>query len=298
MTPTVRYGITDNWDVSLYFPIVDSFLKVRNETIRNVDMDSSAKHYLIKDAAGNFNEVGTLSGIYNAAGNELDPTQVPFIEAKLPVKPNNQRTAAGSATGLGDLTLHTKYQFWRNGLGGGAVGLNLQLPTGEERNFHGTGKTHLFTFLYLSQIFWERFEPHLNIGVDINTDDVDRSSFLYTVGGSLLTTPKLGVVFDFIGESEFQGFPVHVPEKGNYIGALLDRKPTSCSVEKPCFVKGSKTFSFFLPKIKRNDIVNFSFGFRYALGAPGSLFFGGTVPISDDGFQADFIPSGGIEFTF
>lgn len=182
------------------------------------------------------------------------------------------------------------------------MGLNLQVPTGKERNFHGTGKTHLLTFLYFSQILWERFEPHLNLGVDFNTDDVDHSSFLYAVGGSLLTIPNLGVVFDFLGRSEFHRFPVRVPKEGNYTGVFLDREAGSCSSAKPCFIdlagKGTKTFSFFRPKIKRNDIVNFSFGFRYALATWGSLFFGGTVPINDDGFQSDFIPSGGMEFTF
>jgi hypothetical protein len=51
-------------------------------------------------------------------------------------------------------------------------------------------------------------------------------------------------------------------------------------------------------KIQRNDIANFTFGLRYALGTAGSVFFGGVVPLNDDGFRADFIPSGGIEYTF
>lgn len=28
------------------------------------------------------------------------------------------------------------------------------------------------------------------------------------------------------------------------------------------------------------------------------VFFGGIVPLNDDGFRADFIPSGGVEYTF
>jgi hypothetical protein len=82
--------------------------------------------------------------------------------------------------------LRTKYHFWRSEAGGGALGLNLQLPTGEVRDFHGTEETHLSTFIYLSQVLGERVEPHLNVGLDFNIDDVDRSSVVYAVGATLL----------------------------------------------------------------------------------------------------------------
>lgn len=61
-----------------------------------------------------------------------------------------------------------------------------------------------------------------------------------------------------------------------------------------------KKIPFFPPpvEIKRNDIANFSFGLRCALGASSSAFFGAVVPLNNDGFRPDFIPSGGIEYKF
>jgi hypothetical protein len=57
--------------------------------------------------------------------------------------------------------------------------------------------------------------------------------------------------------------------------------------------------SFIFPEpIKRNDTIDFSFGLRYVLGSSGSIFFGGIIPLNDDSFRADFIPSGGLEYTF
>jgi hypothetical protein len=179
--------------------------------------------------------------------------------------------------------------------------LNLQLPSGETRNFHGTGDVHLSTFLYFSQIFWKHFEPRLNIGVDFNTDDVDRSNFLYAVGGTLLIGTQLGVIVDFLGRSEFSKLPVHIPKNGIYpTGRVLDRNANTCTTTQPCFIKPIDPIPipFFPEKIKRNDIADFAFGLRYALGTRGTVFFGGIVPINDDGLRADFIPSGGLEYTF
>ncbi len=88
---------------------------------------------------------------------------------------------------------------------------------------------------------------------------------------------------------------------------MLNRPGDKCTAAPPCPLQPSEEnpevtktifFPFFPEKIKRNDLINFSFGLRYALGESGSIFFGGSVPINDAGFRADFIPSGGIEYTF
>lgn len=286
--PTLRYGITDRWDVSLALPIVSTFLRIRNEVVRTVDLAT----LLALGPQGSARFV-------DLAGNTIDHTmlsQFQFVKSQRPTALLSK--AAGSATGVGDLTLRTKYQFWQSGFGGAVLGLNLQLPTGESRDFHGTDQTHLLTFLYLSQVLWERFEPHLNLGVDFNADDVDRSSFLYAVGGTLLVGAKLGVVVDFLGRSEFGRTPVRIRPEDMITGGILDRTPSACTTAQPCFIAGTVSSSAFPVAIKRNDIINFSFGLRYALGTSGSVFFGGIIPLNNDGFRADFIPSGGIEYTF
>jgi hypothetical protein len=79
------------------------------------------------------------------------------------------------------MTLRSKYYLWQTEGGGASLGLNLQLPSGEAQDFHGIDETRLGTFVYLSQVVGERGEPHLNIGVNFNANDVDRSSFLYAV---------------------------------------------------------------------------------------------------------------------
>src|SRR5262249_15999308 len=82
-------------------------------------------------------------------------------------------------------------------------------------------------------------------------------------------------------------------------GFVLDGAFNTCTSDKSCRVRpGTVSVPVFPGHISRNDIVDFSFGVRYVLGTSGSVFFGGVVPLNDDGFRSNFIPSGGVEYTF
>ena len=288
IAPSLRYGITENWDIGLTIPIVHAFVRVRNETERVADLNGllfSASPLVVLDRFGRKIRLNSN-------------TRLRFVQSRL--RPGLLSKAAGSATGVGDILLRTKYHLWRTEAGCAAVGLNLQLPSGDVNDFHGTDETHLSTFLYLSQVLWERFEPHLNLGVDVNADAVERSSFVYAAGATFLVGKDLGLMVDFLGRSEFSEFPLHVPPQGKLVGDPLDRAANTCTTAQPCSLRlnAGKVFPVFPIQIKRNDIVDFSFGVRYSVGTAGSVFFGGVVPMNADGFRADFIPSGGIEYSF
>lgn len=287
IVPAARYGITENWDVSLAIPIVNTFMRVRNESVRAVDLAGG----LSSDAKGNLLFVDR-----NGKATPLNDARIlPFVRSTRPIKTLSK--AAGSATGVGDISLRTKYRFWETEGGGAALGLNFLFPSGEVRDFQGSDETHVSTLLYLSRVLWDRFEPHLNLGLDFNANDVDRSSFLYAAGASFLVWRQLGLVVDFIGRDEFGRFPVNVPA-GQIVGANLDRPASACTTANPCHLTGTKQFLAIPITFKRNDLADFSFGLRYALGTQGSIFFGGIIPLNDDGLRADFIPSGGVEYTF
>jgi len=301
--PTLRYGITNDWDVSLAVPILNTALRVKTATIpvAVAAPANNAAYFYAKRTDGSLPDVGLrkLSCSTNCDRFGLAPVKLKdltFIQSRNATRILS--SARGSATGVGDIVLRSKYRLWDNGLGGAALGLNLQLPSGEQKDLQGTDETHLSTFLYLSQVFGERVEPHLNVGIDFNADDVDRSSFLYAVGASFLVWKQLGLTVDFIGRSEFNGFSVNASQP-LLAGVQLDKGASGqCTTEQPCRVSADGTVKVFPETIKRNDIVDFSFGVRYGLGTSGSLFFGGIVPLNDDGFRADFIPSGGVEYTF
>jgi hypothetical protein len=285
IAPTFRYGITDRLDVSLVLPILNTSLRIRNTTVLVANQ--------ITPGLGNLNDPVNLQ---NNIGNlrYVATTPTPLV---LPGMASRSVGSAESATGIGDIILRSKYNFWGEEDGAAAFGLGLILPSGDEDNLQGTGETHVIPSFILSQILWDRFEPHVNLGFDLNADDVDRSSFLYTVGATVQVVQPLALMIDLIGRTEFNGLSVNQNQLNS--GGLLLSKPVSqCTQEAPCSGQGTSVAVFPKNFAQRNDIMNFAFGLRYGIGTSGSVYFGGVVPINDDGFRSDFIPSGGIEYTF
>src|SRR5262249_16683606 len=57
--PTLRYGIAKDWDVSLAIPVVNTFLRVRNERVPVLDVDFSKASFVAAiDALGHRRDLG------------------------------------------------------------------------------------------------------------------------------------------------------------------------------------------------------------------------------------------------
>jgi hypothetical protein len=272
--PTFRYGITDDLDVSLVVPILNTSLRIRNTTV------------LVA------NQVNPNPGDLN---NPENLRNLRFVSTDL--RSVGEARSAKSATGVGDIILRAKYNFWRDEGGVAAFGLSLSLPSGDEDDLQGTGDTYVVPSLILSQVLWGLFEPHLNLGFNLNANDVDLSSFLYTVGATVQVLQPLALMINVIGRTEFNGLSVDQSQL-NAAGLLLSKPISQCTRDAPCSGQGTDVAVFPKNLDQRNDIVNVAFGLRYALGESGSIYFGGVVPLNEDGFRSDLIPSGGVEYTF
>jgi len=112
IAPSVRYGITTNWDVGVSIPIVNTFLRVRGQSIpRVVVTPSPGAGYIYSVSGGKFFPLGV-----NGTGkNVVDGLQ--FARSNAFTRPPLSKTA-GSATGVGDIVLRSKYQFWQTEEGG------------------------------------------------------------------------------------------------------------------------------------------------------------------------------------
>src|SRR6185503_16182749 len=75
--------------------------------------------------------------------------------------------------------------------------------SGEEDNFQGTGSFEASPFFYASTVLWSRVEPHINLGVDLRADDVERSQGRYSAGVDVDETRRCGIALRFLGRSEF-----------------------------------------------------------------------------------------------
>jgi hypothetical protein len=134
----LTYGLTDRFDVSVAVPIVSADLQIVSvATIQRLGTTEDNIHF--------------------------------FREADDNIGDQRIFTAFGSASGLGDVTLRLKGNFWRTA--GMSLGMDLRVPTGDEQNLLGVGAAGFKPFLIWSSSH-RSFSPHLNAGYQWNGSSV------------------------------------------------------------------------------------------------------------------------------
>jgi hypothetical protein len=188
----------------------------------------------------------------------------------------------GSAFGAGDILLRLKYQLPRADWLRSAAGLQMRLPSGREDDFQGTGDFWITPAFYASTLLWDRVEPFLNLAIDVDTQDTSLSQARYGVGFDVDVVPRFGLVFAFLGRSQFTD-----PASSEDIDFLY--LTPSGPAQRPLLGID----------IGRNDFLDFSFGFRAVIWRSVMLFANGIFALNDQGLRNDtVIPTVGIEGTF
>jgi hypothetical protein len=283
----VNYGLTDRLDVGVTVPIV------------HVSLDAS--------------EVSTIDRISTAANPLIHSWDGQGATVKT-------ETASGSATGVGDMLIRAKYNFFRSNAGGVAAGLDLRLPTGDSKNLLGTGATQT-RLLFIASGGFGRFAPHANIGytfssgkLDPVVTDLTEPSGLqgpyyttvlegvtpyntdlsvpdeanYTFGTEFLAHSTLTISADFVGRTlkDVQRFGVRT-QTFNYRttngGPLLQTELPALDVTS----KGSLNLALGVISAKYN-IPNTT------LLLTGSVLF----PLNDNGLKPGVTPVIGIDYGF
>ena len=132
-----NYGLSDRWDIGAAVPI------------QHVSLSASVLARVDRAATGPNSQIHTFTGD--------DPN------ARL-------QTQSGSATGIGDILMRTKYRMWKVEGGGLAVGLDLRLPTGDEADLLGLGTTQAKVTLIGSKESGNGFAPHFNLSYTFTGD--------------------------------------------------------------------------------------------------------------------------------
>ena len=138
-TGSLTFGITDRVDISLAVPLVQTSLSlVSNATIERVGTGSdSGIHYFLDPAAPGGH--GTT----------------------------HQFFAAGQASGVGDLLLRAKGSVLHGSGKALAAGLDVRLPSGDERNLLGSGAIGVRPFVAFSTAMGAA-TPHVNVAYQWN----------------------------------------------------------------------------------------------------------------------------------
>lgn len=165
---------------------------------------------------------------------------------------------SGAATGIGDIILRSKYNLFTSPWVDFSTALDIELPTGDEDDLLGTGRTSIKPFLIFSKSM-RRFTPHLNFGYEYNSGNEGQDRIVYTAGTDYAFgrgNNHFSIALDIIGR--------HKIEKAD-IG---------------------------------NDIVDFSTGFKWSPRSGTLVFFNVQTPLNDEGLRADWIPTVGYELNF
>ncbi|HLK34367.1 MAG TPA: transporter [Terriglobales bacterium] len=185
----LTYGLTSRLDVSLGLPLVHAAVSARgsNELVYSGNGFANA-------VGTQYNNVncwcaGTLTpgidplGRPGGAGPVLNPSGLVGL-----VMPNIN-DAATAHSGFGDMLIRVKGTAIERRNFAVALGADLRLPTGDERNFLGTGATAIKPFVALSLYTTPLphgivFAPHVNLGWQYSGESI--------LGGLAKPTP-LGV---------------------------------------------------------------------------------------------------------
>lgn len=168
----VNYGVHDRLDIGVVVPFL------------HVSLDASVQT--------------TIERLSTAAEPEIhsfgasDPDRALF-------------SASGSASGLGDIVVRSKYRVLPAAGGGLAVALDVRVPTGDESNLLGTGGVQ--SKLYAIGSFSRgSFSPHVNAGYTFSTagalpDARLRDEVNVAAGFDWALTPRATLAVDWVGRS-------------------------------------------------------------------------------------------------
>jgi hypothetical protein len=186
------FGVTDRFDLSIAIPILDVRTSMYSASVIS-SFESS-------------------TDIPPCCVHQFDPTnpEIPSREtfyASDHAAFSNQESAAG----IGDVILRGKYEVVKGEKAGLALGLDLHFPTGDEKNFLGSGTWGVRPFATFS--YSGRISPHATFGYQRNgssllagdvTNDTDGhlpDIVTYTAGVDAGVTPRLSLSADYIGQS-------------------------------------------------------------------------------------------------
>lgn len=173
------YGITNSLDVSVVVPYITADIVVTSEaTIERIGTTDPTTHF--------------FRGLDDKVGNR------------------RIFTAFGHASGPGDLAVRLKQKVGASSRQGIALGLDLRLPTGDEKNLLGTGAPGVQPFLAWSGNYGA-LAPHVNVGYQWNGSSIlggDPGTGIsadlpdvgtYAAGAVVAVHPRVTAAFDVVG---------------------------------------------------------------------------------------------------
>jgi len=257
----INYGLLNNVDLSVAVPVVYSHME-GSSTAQIVPFGTPIFHFFGGDP-----NVDSLK-ILRASAAEF-----------------------GSSTGVGDIASRVKIGLKNSEHLQLALLADARWPTGDENNFHGSGKTAIRGLAIASAKFGS-FSPHLNLGYFwINKDSVAspyggkiasaaRDQVLATAGFDQLLNPWTTLAVDMISQWQVGNSTIKIPGRVDYI------LPVKRSVD-PTIIPDQK-----------DNRIDAALGFKFKLSPGATIITNALVPMLKGGVEPSFVWTTGAEFNF
>src|SRR6202022_2641025 len=128
------------------------------------------------------------------------------------------QSLSGTATGLGDVVLRTKYRFVDATHGGVAADVDVRFPTGDKQNLLGTGAVQTKVAAIASGEF-SRVAPHVNVGYTYSHGDLSSSLTTLTIPAEP-ANPATQNQLNSVNGVPIGGVSLKVPNEFNYVAGV------------------------------------------------------------------------------
>jgi len=262
-----NYGLTDRWDIGLAVPFV------------HVDMDATVVASIQRLATATNPLIHTF-----VAGQDVPQTTV---------------TSSGSASGIGDVEVRTKYRLKDFRAGGLAAAADIRLPTGNEDDLLG-GSTQLKVFLVESG-GTDRVTQHVNVGYTFS-----KAAGTTSTAGQLTATPSFPDEFNYAAGVEFVVEP-RVTVIGDLVGRTLRNAGRLDLLNKtfqyqppgtPAPPLASTQFDEFEPRTGNLNLLYGTAGVK--INPKGNILISASVlfPLTDAGLKNRLTTIVGMDYAF
>jgi hypothetical protein len=270
-----NYGVTDRVDLGVVVPV------------SSVDIDATVNASIIR---------------LSTAGN---PTVHTFTQGQDEI--HQTFSDSGSATGIGDIVIRSKYVLFSQGETGIAAAFDLRLPTGDEKDLLGIGTTQGKVYAILSG-GTARLGTHVNVGYtfsgkgEAESDLVFESpgisdEFAYAGGVDFVAHPRLTVIGDIIGRTLIDAGQIGPEDKSfQYrVGAGATDTPLVTSSTNPLTNQPYQQLNLTPGNL---NLVLGTVGAKYNV-APNLLISGNVLfPLTKGGLRDTLTISFGLDYAF
>jgi len=191
-------------------------------------------------------------------------------------------SVSDSHFGVGDLLVRSKYRFLDEPFGMAAE-MIIRVPTGSVENFQGVGDVVLTPVLVMSDTYGP-WDFHMNLGMAFDVGNNVGTRARYDLGASYQVIEQLAVLFDMVGSSGLDDVPISASGVGT--------PPRGVDAT---FNSAGRVTSAVVP---RSDFIRLIPGLKVAIADNVFAFAEAIIPVTNDGLQANVLPTGGIEFSF